>query len=349
MGLAAFLVLSPWSVDRPTPGQWFATAAIPLGAAALLSPWLVRLAPLVAAGVRSPFETSWTHAWVMLGYHGFVGPIAALLGAALVVRRRAAWGLAMVGWWIATLDLSTLGLLEKAFPALRSTIFRFNYPFSLAWHAPILPYLGLTAAALVKGFDRWKVRDVGRATVPFAFAGAAVLGVAFAARQPLLAASKPVFGFQGALASSNDLLAMRWLRDHTPPESRILNYPGDYEGMRDWEAHWAPVISERDCVYFRWQPFFIGREPEREIREEQRALLAFWRDPAEASNEELLRRDGIGYVLVPESIGDPGSLGRAWRWAPPARLRNSISSPSEAAYLELAFAAGGAQVYQVLP
>jgi hypothetical protein len=183
--------------------------------------------------------------------------------------------------------------------------------------------------------------------------GVAVALLGFAFRHPLLEASRSLLGFQGSLASANDVLAMRWLRDHTPPGARVLNYPGDYENGRDWEAHWAPVISERNCVYFRWQPFFTVMDPQdraiESLREEQRALLDFWRDPADPASAALLREADIRYVLVPESVGDTESLARAWRWAPPALLPERRSSPSDADYLQLAFSAGGAQVYRTVP
>jgi hypothetical protein len=172
-------------------------------------------------------------------------------------------------------------------------------------------------------------------------------------REPLLNWSRGRLGFYGAFASANDIVAMRWLHDHTPAGARVLNYPGDYPAGRDWEAHWAPVIAERDCVYFRRQPFFLDAQAEPidpgRGYEEQLTLLDFWRDPADPSNRRLLQEAGIEFVLVPESVGDPESLGRSWRWQPPALLPNSESQPGEAPYLTLAFRSGGAQVYRLLP
>jgi hypothetical protein len=347
VGIASF-ILAPWlAADRSARGKSLAVSAIPLAAAVFVSPWLVSLRPLLASGVHSPFEVDSSHASILVVYHGVVGPIFALGGAILVIRRRISWGLAMVAWLLITIDISTVGLLERVFPALGASLFRFNYPFSLAWHGPILPYLALASAALVWVAEQWKHPDPGRYLSCLTSISAALIIAGFAFRHSLLDATREFFRFHGALASANDGLAMAWLRDHSDPGTRILNYPGDYERGRDWEAHWAPVISERDCVYFRWQPFFITKD-DGDTLAEQRALLAFWQDPADPSGRRLLEQSGIEYVLVPESIGEPESLRRAWRWAPPAVLAETRSMPSDAPYLELAFSAGGAQVYRVL-
>jgi hypothetical protein len=105
------------------------------------------------------------------------------------------------------------------------------------------------------------------------------------------------------------------------------------------------VISERDCVYFRSQPFFLlipGGDGE------ERSFLGFWRDPADPNHLATLRDAGIEYVLVPEVVGDPASWERSWRWQPPALLPGVVSQPADAPYLQLAYRAGGAQVYQVM-
>jgi hypothetical protein len=147
---------------------------------------------------------------------------------------------------------------------------------------------------------------------------------------------------------------MRWLRAHAAPADRILNYPGDYDRERDWEAHWVPVIAERDSVYFRMQPFFRtaaagGASGVERARAEQQAMLAFWRDPADPAHAARLRAARIAYVIVPEAIGDPASLARAWRWQPPAVLPGTRSTPRDAPYLRLVFRAGGAEVHAVQP
>jgi hypothetical protein len=222
-----------------------------------------------------------------------------------------------------------------------------------------VPYIALGAGAIVWTIDR---TDPQRLPSPgpkaMATVASAVLLVV-ALDRPLLAWSKAVLGFHGAFASANDVEAMTWIRDHSPRAARVLNYPGDYEHQRDWEAHWAPVITERDCVYFRMQPFFLdaarlGGAPSpptgrglTDALNEQRTLLDFWRNPADPSNAERLSNAGVDYVVVPEAVGDPSSLARAWRWRAPALLEGVRSTPRDAPFLHLVHEAGGAQVYEV--
>jgi hypothetical protein len=172
--------------------------------------------------------------------------------------------------------------------------------------------------------------------------------------QPLLALSRHVVRAQGAFSTHNDVAAMRWIRANTAPQARILNYPGDRDKGFDWEAHWAPVITERDCVYFRMQLFFVPgsidttADAVAAASAEQQELVSFWRDPADPANGERLRRAHVSYVLVPESVGDPSAASASWRWQPPALLPHTVSSPADAPYLRLVHASGGAQVYAVI-
>ncbi len=354
LGFVAWMILGPLASDRPPVRRWLVGAAgIPLAAAGLISPWLALLWPMLQGGARSPFPVGPEHWRVLILDHGVVWPVLALAGAAICLRRRLTWALTMTGWLALTVEVSALGFLERTFPLLGATLLRFDYPFSLAWHAPIIPYMALGGGALM-ALARWPaLQSLRRWAAPLALATASLLVLIPILREPLLDLSRGRLRFYGAFASANDIAAMRWLHDHAPAEARVLNYPGDYRAGRDWEAHWAPVIAERDCVYFRRQPFFLDAQaepidPDRGY-EEQLALLAFWRDPADPANRLLLQQAGIEFVLVPESVADPESLRRSWRWQPPALLPNSQSQPGEAPYLTLAFRSGAAQVYRLLP
>jgi hypothetical protein len=131
---------------------------------------------------------------------------------------------------------------------------------------------------------------------------------------------------------------MEWLRDNTPPDARILNFPGPQEG------DWVPVIAERDGVYYRMQPFFQGAE---DSLAEQERLRAFWEDPANPSNAELLAEAGIDYVIVPQVVTDPASIGTMFRWRVPfTELLDMRSRVEDAPYLRLLFDADGARVYE---
>jgi len=166
-----------------------------------------------------------------------------------------------------------------------------------------------------------------------------VLLIGMLIHEPLLVLSKDKVGFFGAFSSRADVAAMNWIKENTPPETRVLNHPGPHE------ADWVPVISERDSIYFRPQPFFRGTEA---IEAEQQALLPFWKDPADPANAALLANAGVSYVIVPQIVTDPTSIETMFRWrAPFTELTAMDSQVSDAPYLELVFDDAGAQVYQL--
>jgi hypothetical protein len=264
----------------------------------------------------------------------------------------------MTGWIALAFESSTLGWLASSLPIVRG-LPRFDYPFSTGWHGPVVPYLALATGGLAWPLGRRLAKPPDQPS-RIVVAGVALAAVVMVVAAPaLLAVSKRSLSIYGAFSSAADLRAMHWIRDNTPRQARILNYPGDYEHLRDWESHWAPVLTERDCVYFRGAPFFISRREvwpdaggDRNLQDaEQRqiALLAFWRNPADQSNIKLLEAWGINYVLVPEWLGDPASLDKAWRWTGPARLRDARSAIEQAQYLPVVYREGGSMVLEVPP
>ncbi len=326
-------------------------AAVAL-AATLLVPWLVRITPLLRSGIASPFPTSGGHWRQMILYHGVVWPLLAIAGMVVGFRRNPAWTVAMTVWIALLVDLSITGVLAGVGP-LAASLHRFAYPFSLAWHGPVLPYLmlGTVAVAAWAGRRHWHVeRFPGRRAVLVAVVVLAAVGLSAPRIMARLAGRAP---FYGALASRNDVRAMEWLRRHAPLGARVLNYPGDLDHLRDWESHWAPVLTERDCVYFRMQPFFLDSPHAARpgalsaARREQHEMLGFWRDPGSPSQAARLSAAGIRYVLVPDAVGDPTSLERAWRGRPPALLDGRRPPPLPAGNLRTVFRAGGAAVYEV--
>jgi hypothetical protein len=347
LGFGVFLVLL-WTVNRIS---WrlrlLITVGVPLGAIVLALPWLVRIFPLLGSAIRSPFEVSLSHWRPLLLYHGLVWPLLALVGAVVWPGRRTIWTWTMVGWLAAIVEFSLLGWLDTAFPAVFDPFVRFHYQFSLAWHGPVIPYMVLGAGSLVWLSRKVDLRCLARLTDGALLALAAVIVLALTLSFSLPPWTRIRLPFEGCFATANDLVAMRWLRENTSPATRVLNYPGDYVNRRDWEAHWVPVIAERDCVYFRTQPFFAGAGLAKVCAEEEK-MLAFWRDPANPANAERLRAANLEFVIVPESVGDLASRERSWRWKPPAELSGIVSRPESANYLEKVFEAGGAQVYRVL-
>lgn len=351
LGLGSFSVLAWLAVDRPSLKRWLlASLGVPVVAGVLIVPWLVSIWPLLSAGIESPFKGLLANWRISILYHGLIWPALALIGAGIYLRRCQVWALMMAGWLIAVFELGTFGLLTRAIPALNAPLLRFSYPFSTAWHGPIIPYMTLGASALVWITERTGPRQIESLASLAITTTAVFIMLAAIFSNTLLTLTMGWSGPYGAFATSNDVLAMRWLHDHTPPDVRVLNYPGDYEHQRDWEAHWAPVLAERDCVYFRVQPFFLdatGSGSSSKAYAEQQAMLSFWHDPADVANVARLREAGIDYVLVPESAGGPADRAPSWRWQPPALLPDTRSTPKDASYLRLVFSSGGAQVYAV--
>jgi hypothetical protein len=360
LGLLAFALAGRLGRPRPPARRWLvAMVVVPLGAALLVAPWLWSVWPLIRSGIRSPFAVEPSHWRQLVIFHGLAWPLLAAAGACIWIRRRRMWAIVMAAWVLTVIESSTLGWTDRTFPALADYLLRFHYPYSIAWHGPIVPYLTLGAGALVWVLTRMDVRALPAPSARSLAAAALLAGVGVAFADAVLPLERHGVALYGAFASANDLRAMRWIRDHAPRGARILNYPGEYERQRDWEAHWAPIVAERDCVYFRMQPFYAERVAQPDVDRpprglagalaEQTTMLAFWRDPADPANRQRLYDAGIDFVLVPESIGDPTSLARAWRAQPPARLAGESSTADRAAYLNLVYDAGGARVFAVSP
>lgn len=347
IGYVPWLVVVWLARPRPSVGAWLVLAAvIPLVALGILSPWLAELSDLLGSDIESPFQVDLDHWKTLIVMHGGVIVLLALIGLLIGLRRRTPAQLLMIIWLVGIVEFSTLGLLEENFPTQMEPLLKYDYPFSLAWHGPVIPYLVLGGLALVWLADRLGAARVDRAVAQLALPGMAVILLGLTAAvvfyDPLLETSKDVLNIYGAFSSRGDVAAMRWLRDNAPEDARILNHPGPYEG------DWAPVISERDTIYFRPQPFFQQTQA---AEAEQDALRAFWSDPADPDNADLLAEHGVSYVLVPEIFAAPASYDEALRWRSPIPEAASYRAGdvADAPYLQLVYEQDGAQVYQVVP
>lgn len=344
LGYVPWLGLMWLSKQRPTLRTWLVLAAgIPLFALVLLLPWLLNIRQLLGSDIVSPFARNPDYWRVMVLYHGvWIVPVA-LIGAVRGLRQRDSIVLLCVGWLVMILEFAALGVLETLAPWLIAPIVRYDYPFSIAWHGPIIPYAILGGIGLLWLWDRLIEPRFGRVIhqlLPYALAaGCVLLLVGGAFSTSLLEWSKGRVGFFGAFASHADVQAMDWLRLNAEPDARILNFPGPQEG------DWVPVIAERESVYYRPQPFFRGDD---EDLAEQERLRAFWEDPANPDNEILLTEAGIDYVIVPQVVTDPASIARMFRWrAPFTEAITMQSSVADAPYLTPVFDADGAQVYKL--
>ncbi len=343
LGYAPWL-LSMWlGTPQPTPRVWIGLTVGVIGIAlAGIAPWLWHVRDLIGSDITSPFPRFLEYAGMFIVYHGVIIVPLALLGAVVYLRKRDQAAILSVGWLILALDFAALGILETLVPWLVAPLLRYDYPFSIAWHAPILPYTILGGMGLLWLWDRFAEARFGvllHRAAPAALIAVAALALLIAAgSETLLAWSRGRVGFYGAFSSAADVRAMEWLRANTPPDARILNHPGPHE------ADWAPVIAERDTVYFRPQPFFRGTEA---WDAEAERLLAFWRNPVDPANAALLAESGIDYVLVPQIVSQPASLETMFRWRPPLTEPDLMPTDVGAApYLRLVFDADGASVYQ---
>jgi hypothetical protein len=355
LGYGPWLLTMWLGRPRPTFKTWLVLAlGIPAIALVGLAPWLLTVSPLLGSEIASPFARDPNYWRVMILYHGIWIVPAAIVGAIVGLRRDIARYvptshdltnqavILAVGWLILVLDFSTLGILERLVPWLVAPILRYDYPFSIAWHGPIIPYTILGGIGLHWLWERWLEPRVGASAGRYAYV---ILGVLVAVvlvvlvfNRQILAFSKGKVGFFGTFSSHADVQAMEWLRENAPPDARILNFPGPQEG------DWVPVIAERDSVYYRMQPFFQGAE---DSLAEQERLRAFWEDPANPANAELLAEAGIDYVIVPQVVTNPDSIETMFRWRPPfTELLDMRSRVEDAPYLRLLFDADGARVYE---
>ncbi len=344
LGYVPFLLTVWLGTPRPDARRWLILLiGVPVVALIGIAPWLLQMRDLLRSDIVSPFERSADHWRVMLTYHLPALPFV-LIGAVVGLRRRSPMAILAIGWLILALDFSTLGILESVFGGLLAPVFRYDYPFSVAWHAPIIPNTILGGMGLLWLWDRVAEKRFGAALHRYAPAALGVIAVVILGAgvfsQQLVEFSKGRVGFYGAFSSHADVQAMLWLKNNAPADARVLNHPAPHE------ADWVPVISERESVYFRPQPFFRGME---QVEAEQAALAAFWSNPADPANADLLRDAGIDYVIVPQIVTNPASISGMFRWREPFTADYPMeSSVSDAPYLELVFDADGAQVYQLI-
>jgi hypothetical protein len=348
LGYVPWLLTMWLGKPRPTKRTWIVLAAgIPFVAGLAISPWLLNIRDLLGSEIQSPFVRDPQYWMVMVLYHGVVIVPIAILGAVVGVRKRDQAAILSVGWLVLALEFSSLGLLERLLPSLSELILRYDYPFSIAWHGPIIPYTILGGIGFLWLWENWLETRIGtwwvrRGKLVLAGLSAAAV-VALIFNQPILAFSKGRVGFFGAFSSRDDVAAMEWLRHNAPTDARILNYPGT-QNDNSHESDWVPVISERDSIYYRWQPFFRGTETS---LEEQDRLRAFWQNPADPTNAELLAAAGVDYVIVPQIVNDPDSIQEMFRWRPLSQDQTEMqSSVADALYLQRVFDQNGAQVYE---
>lgn len=344
----------PWLITmwlgkpRPTMRVWLVMAfGIPLIALLGISPWLLNIRDLLGADIVSPFTRSLEYWRLLIFNHGvWVVPVAAI-GAVVGLHGRNQSVILAVGWLVLIVEFSVLGILEKLAAEIVAPLLRYDYPFSIAWHGPIIPYAILGGVGLLWIWERWLEPHLGERFHHWATAVLTVVIIGLVGvlifNQQILAFSKDRVGFFGAFSSAADVQAMEWIKYNTPSDARILNFPGSQKD-NSHESDWVPVIAERDSVYYRWQPFFRNNQ---NSLDEQDKLRAFWFDPANSANESLLKDAKIAYVIVPQIVTRPDSIETMFRWrAPFTELIQMQSRLEDAPFLKLVFDSEGAQVYE---
>jgi len=341
MAYVPFYALVWLARQRPTARQYLAAAvAVPALGVALCLPWVMRVLPLVSGiNVHERQNPQWAHALALLILNGVAPVLLALAGLWLAARRRSWPDLWLIGWAVMIVEVSTLGNLDALSRGTTIDPMKIFYPFGVAWHATIIPVPVLAGMAVAHWRSRWGGGSHGqrwRVPLSVGLTLAAVLAGLFSG--PLIAASKGRVSIVGQLSSAADVRAMQWLRDHTPPDALILNYPGI-------EGDWAPVIAERRTVHFREQLFYIGAASAWALQDQLRPVFL---DPVSPVSEAAIRAAGVDYVLVPQVVGRPESLADALRWRPPF-VEPQRSAFAQAGYLELVQDFDGAQIWKVKP
>ncbi len=220
LGYAPWLLTMWLGQPRPTVRRWLVLLlGVPLIAVIAISPWLASIRELLGSNVVSPFERDPGYWRVMLFYHGiWIVPVA-LLGAIVSLRKRNQTALLATVWLLLILDFSTTGLLPRLLPGLLAPVLRYDYPFSLAWHGPIIPYSLLGGIGLLWLWDRLAEHRWGAALHRHALtligAGALIAVAVVVFSGPLLNLTRGHVQLYGAFSSQADVQAMGWLRDDT--------------------------------------------------------------------------------------------------------------------------------------
>jgi hypothetical protein len=324
--------------ERPTRKQYLTlTVVIPALAVALCLPWIIRMLPLVGSvNVHERQHPSIEFVRALLTLNGWLPPLLAIVGLGIALYRRRWFDLWLITWTVAIIEIAALGNLDAISLRTAADPMQIFYPFGVAWHATIIPVPILAAEAVcaIPALQRWAVP---RRWAAWASVGIIVAGVITAIlATPIVQFSKDKVRIVGAFSSLDDLDAMAWIKNNTPADAFILNYPGI-------EGDWVPVLTERKTVQFREQLFYIGAEPAWALQEE---MITAYHNPASPDSEQRIRDAGIDYILVPQIIGRPDSFATAMRWRPPF-IQPMQSSFADASYLELIQDFSGAQIYKV--
>ena len=139
LGYGPWLLTMWLGQPRPTPRRWLVMAlGIPLLA-------LIAICALAAGHSRAAWRghfvalccaasTICARCWLFTACGRCPSP---MIGAVAGLRQRSQAAILAAGWMVLIVDFAVFGLTEALFRGL--PLFRYDYPFSIAWHGPIIP------------------------------------------------------------------------------------------------------------------------------------------------------------------------------------------------------------------
>ncbi|MCY3574039.1 MAG: hypothetical protein OXH48_07540 [Chloroflexi bacterium] len=249
--------------------RWGVTLGIPAIALLGTAPWLINNHSLLLPVAPATSLPGFSNLITMFRAQGFV--VLPLLVWGVFIGWRAEGrlrlgSLLMLGWLLLLLDLAVFGVLPRLLPALGALV----DSQSLARHAVILPlswFVGLALLDLWEGRLPSPLRARLRRNAPRCLALCALgIGLFFLTFEPALNNLRALLDLPAATGTHDDIAAMDWLRENTPPDALLQATDGD---------GWLPVIAERRAIDFRAYSYF------------ERALV----QPAETATAD--------YLLVP--------------------------------------------------
>ena len=252
LGWIALLVLvsTQGRGESTARARWALTFAIPAVALLGIAPWLVNNLPLIWPITPSPFPADPSNLFAIIHEQGIVITLLALRGVWIGLRASGIFrfvSLLMFTWLLLVIEFSCVGVIGRFLSPIGVLT---NAP-NLARHGPILPFMWFGGLALhemwyerVSAALKARLRNAALPIIAIAAALLVLLAVAGAFR-PFL----DVLGFPPPALSQDEVAAMTWLRDNTPPNAIVMAADGDA---------WLPVIAERRVAelhairYFEW-------------------------------------------------------------------------------------------------
>ncbi len=229
------------------------TFGLPLAALLGIAPWLLKNLPLMLPISPSPFTAELNNLSHMTRDQGaFILPLA-VYGMWSGLRARGSLRRAsrlMLVWLLLVVEASLIGALGSIAPPLGALT---NAP-NLARHGSILPYAFFAGLALLRIWDahvatmvKYRLRRLAYRLMALSAFLILLVGSAF---QPLLNALRPALDLPPATITGDELEAMTWLRENTPPDALVLAADGNA---------WLPVFAERRAPDFRAVRYFEWR------------------------------------------------------------------------------------------